>query len=382
MNQLVYNEMLVENSTMYLSSIKRINKTKAKVEFKQYRKNSLYYLVKLNFKKHKSTPLSIEYKIFSFIEENLDDILVGTVLKLVDIKEKFDELILTHFDYKKNIVDFYGLQIPIKDIKISPYEFSINFFDNEDIIQPKLRKIKDILQEFLFKYKLLDQNQKKLIISSVKNKLCPYCSRNYINLIEGITHNMGINLDHYYSQKDYPLFAISFFNLIPSCQPCNSAFKGGEELDDNYIHPNKDSLDSAKFILKLLHKKERFNVLYFLDDNSFEIDYTRNIKANFKEVDYSKFNESAKFFKIKTIYNAHKDIVQRTLIDYYVYQEGEVLDSIQKTFPMLNLQHKTLGIGISKEESFYLPFGKLKYDVLFTLLDKRVNKDTNYNDVF
>ncbi|MDM1465332.1 hypothetical protein [Myroides odoratimimus] len=131
-----------------------------------------------------------------------------------------------------------------------------------------------------------------------------------------------------------------------------------------------------------LHKKKNFRVLYFLDDTSFEIGYTRNISKDFNEDYYNKFKKSAGFFKIQNIYNAHKDVVKRTLIDYYVYQEGEVLNSIQKTFPMLNLQYKALGIGSNKEDWFYVPFGKLKYDILSELLKSKVSYHTNYRELF
>lgn len=382
MNQLVYNDLLKENTTLYLSSIKKAKKTKPEIDFKQYRKNSLYYLVKLNLEKQKKNLESIEYSIFSFIEKNLDDILIGSVLKLEDLKERFEELILTHLSYKKIIANFYGLQIPLKDIKISPYELKINFFDDEGLSEPKIKTLRDILQIDLFKYNSLNKEDRKLIITSVKNKLCPYCSRNYINLIDGVTHNMGINLDHYYGKSNYPLFAISFFNLIPSCQPCNSAFKGRIDFDSSFIHPVKDNIDSGKFTLKLTKVEGQYSVLYFLNQSNFEVDYAPNYSKKYKELDYYKFKKSVDFFQLKKIYNAHKDVVQRTLLDYYVYQEGGVLKSIQKTFPKLNLKHKALGISTSKKDWSELPFGKLRYDILTTLIDKKVNELTDYNDVF
>lgn len=357
MNQIVYKKGIKEKLLVYLIHITNKLKVKQpKHKYNKYYKGSLFYFINLNLERHSIDKTNEVYLFFEFLDQNIEDILVGNVQTLKDINELFESKF-------KNLNEIY-------------------FYQCEHESSPTLKNKKDILNNYLFSYDKLNAKEKRLIISSVKNKLCPYCSRNYINLIDGVTHNMGINLDHYYGKSKYPLLAISFFNLIPSCQPCNSAFKGKIEFDSSFIHPVEDNINSGKFTLKLTKVDGQYSVLYFLDQNNFEIDYTPNYGKKYKEINYYKFKKSVDFFKLREIYNAHKDVVQRTLIDYYVYQEGEVLDSIQKTFPMLNLQHKTLGIGISKEESFYLPFGKLKYDVLSTLLDKKVNKNTNYNDIF
>ncbi|AJH14534.1 hypothetical protein [Myroides profundi] len=364
MNQIVYQLNIKEKLDEYLSFIMGLNNKKkdsGKKEFELYKSDSLYYKIKLNyFKQNKLKDKSNSFLLFEFLNKNLDDIIIGNVDKLLKINSEYEEL-----------------------CEAFPDPFMVEFYSKPTQRKAELIDLSVLLEENLFCYKkVLKLNRRKLIISSIKNKLCPYCSRNYINLIDGVTHNMGINLDHYYSKNDYPLLGISFYNLIPSCQPCNSAFKNKRELDDSYIHPIKDRLDSAKYTLKLLSDKENFNVLYFLDQNSFEIDYSRNINALFKESDYAKFDKSAKFFKLINIYNAHKEVVQRALIDYYVYQEGEVLESIQKTFPKLNLKHKALGISTSKKDWSELPFGKVRYDILSELVQNKVDTHTDYLKVF
>lgn len=52
---------------------------------------------------------------------------------------------------------------------------------------------------------------------------CVYCNRNYTSTVEKITRPQ---FDHYFSQTQHPLLALSFFNLIPSCAICNSNIKG------------------------------------------------------------------------------------------------------------------------------------------------------------
>lgn len=357
MNQIVYKKDIKEKLQVYLIQITNKLKVKqSKRKYNKYYKGSLFYLINLNLQRHSVDETNKNYIFFEFLDQNIENILVGNVQTLKDINKLFESKF-------KNLNEIYFYQCE--------YESS-----------PTLKTKKDILNNYLFSYDKLKANEKRLIISSVKNKLCPYCSRNYINLIDGVSHNMGINLDHYYGKSNYPLLAISFFNLIPSCQPCNSAFKGRIEFDSSFIHPVKDNINSGRFTLKLTKVEGQYSVLYFLNQSNFEIDYAPNYSKKYKELDYYKFKKSVDFFQLKKIYNAHKDVVQRTLIDYYVYQEGGVLKSIQKTFPKLNLKHKALGISTSKKDWSELPFGKLKYDIFSTLLDNKVDNETNYDDIF
>jgi hypothetical protein len=53
-----------------------------------------------------------------------------------------------------------------------------------------------------------------------------------------------LDIDHFFSKVYYPYFAISFFNLIPSCHDCNSSDKRDLEFNINtHIHPYVDSFD-------------------------------------------------------------------------------------------------------------------------------------------
>lgn len=52
-------------------------------------------------------------------------------------------------------------------------------------------------------------------------RTCPYCNRNYTFTIFKKGHMIRPEYDHFYGKADYPLLAVSFFNLIPSCHTCN-----------------------------------------------------------------------------------------------------------------------------------------------------------------
>lgn len=86
---------------------------------------------------------------------------------------------------------------------------------------------------------------------------CPYCNDNKLNIIElQIDSKAYLELDHFYSKSQNPFFAVSFFNLIPSCHDCNSSDKGDKPFSiETHIHPYHEAFDEAylfKISLKAL----------------------------------------------------------------------------------------------------------------------------------
>lgn len=52
-------------------------------------------------------------------------------------------------------------------------------------------------------------------------KTCPYCNRLYTFTLNSDNGKTAPEYDHFYNKSDYPLFAVSFYNLVPSCPVCN-----------------------------------------------------------------------------------------------------------------------------------------------------------------
>ncbi len=85
---------------------------------------------------------------------------------------------------------------------------------------------------------------------------CPYCNDNKVSIVQNNTsskHKLYFQLDHFYSKSKNPHFAVSFFNLIPSCSICNSTEKGDKEFSiSTHIHPYYKSFnDIYKFEVPL-----------------------------------------------------------------------------------------------------------------------------------
>lgn len=64
------------------------------------------------------------------------------------------------------------------------------------------------------------------IVEKTDMKVCPYCNISY-------TYNRGSSvtaqLDHFFPKAEYPVFALCFYNLIPSCSACNKMKLDGME---------------------------------------------------------------------------------------------------------------------------------------------------------
>lgn len=76
---------------------------------------------------------------------------------------------------------------------------------------------------------------------------CPYCNDNKVSIVKDsakTNHKLYFQLDHFYSKSKNPYFAVSFFNLIPSCSLCNSTEKGDKDFSIlTHIHPYHESFN-------------------------------------------------------------------------------------------------------------------------------------------
>ncbi|WP_059106080.1 HNH endonuclease [Shouchella shacheensis] len=149
--------------------------------------------------------------------------------------------------------------------------------------------------------------------------VCPYCNRMYTFTVGGQGGNLTRpELDHYYPISKFPIFALSFFNLIPSCKVCNSSIKKSDYLNINeYLHPYIDSLDPAYTFdfrskdLKAMEGKNKNN----------EIFINRNDSTNRKSDNF------LKKFSIEPIYGHHKEVVP-TFIKKHKHYPDSVINEL------------------------------------------------------
>lgn len=73
--------------------------------------------------------------------------------------------------------------------------------------------------------------------------VCPYCNRNYIYNTKSLRTS---EFDHFFPKEKYPILALCFYNLIPSCKTCNHI--KSDEIYDELLNPYDNKLEYDTFL--------------------------------------------------------------------------------------------------------------------------------------
>lgn len=195
----------------------------------------------------------------------------------------------------------------------------------------------------------MNENAKKVLISNLKVIVCPYCNRNYVFSDENIN---TCELDHFIPKSIYPIFASSFYNLIPSCPYCNKK-KGSNEF---IIYPHKQTTSTDK-LMKFSYKILGSEYLTDLDDLDIELSVLDEA-----------YQCQASILRLEDLYKHHKDIVQDVLKKRYVFSDA-YMESLCKEFPMLfetqkDIEELIYGVSTKKEEYGKRPLTKMIQDIV------------------
>lgn len=192
------------------------------------------------------------------------------------------------------------------------------------------------------------------LLNIINQDTCTYCNRNYT--LQIVPNRSRAELDHWFSKETFPLLALSFYNLIPSCHSCNH-LKLNNVIDDTFAHPYTIIEENQKF---------KFSFNYINIDNKFDIKL--EVEEN------SKMDSSLKDFKIKEIYNTHSEKELKDLLDLrYKYSKNYLDILLNKTFSGLSMSKEEayrmiFGIEIKEEDYHKRPFSKFKHDIIEELL--------------
>ncbi|AWW00449.1 HNH endonuclease domain-containing protein [Arcticibacterium luteifluviistationis] len=120
-----------------------------------------------------------------------------------------------------------------------------------------------LLSETIFNYAFFRGSEfcKELFkIIGFESATCPYCNDNKLNIVKLRSNSSAVtklkaylDLDHFYPKSLNPFFAVSFFNLVPSCHDCNSGDKGDKPFSiETHINPYHEAFDdNYKFRISL-----------------------------------------------------------------------------------------------------------------------------------
>jgi hypothetical protein len=307
---------------------------KIKRDFDDLSKKHFLELKPLFEKRINEMDLVSEKDLNKFLEDNIEKIIIS----------KPEELLKLETEYLK-IKSFSQTIKFTKSIKSISYIFDYVFF----------REAKSFPAYYTTKYN-------SFILSKLLNiNVCPYCNRNFTNTVfkksgEKITRP---DFDHFFSQKDHPILALSFYNLIPSCQICNSRLKGDTEFNlKDYFHPYINGFED----------EVSFNYLPNSTLGAYGVQDKFSIFFEEKSHKYSdKLKSSQEVFKYKEIYEYHGDIIEELVAKIYKGSQT-YLDSVRASFPGLNISEKEMyrlayGNYMDEKDHEKRPFAKLTKDI-------------------
>ena len=242
-----------------------------------------------------------------------------------------------------------------------------NFIDKEPRLAEYLKK----------SYDKIDSEQRKKIIDLKNISVCPYCNRNYINSTHKMLHcnncnqdlfviddvekecpgcNQEINgqtkvvntaqLDHFFPKDSYPLFAVSFYNLIPSCYSCNHV-KSNKDLEYS-PYDTSFPFDDVKFTY----------ILKSVDEIKIKID-SHNID----------FKNGIRDLGIEELYQSHIDVVNELIWKKEVYTDSyredlsEILNQTNLELSKAEVSRFITGHYTDKENYGKRPLSKMVTDI-------------------
>lgn len=166
--------------------------------------------------------------------------------------------------------------------------------------------------------------------------VCPYCNANFtITVKDSVGRKIARPaFDHFFGKASFPMLAISFYNLIPSCNICNSDIKGSSLLAlDTHFHPFIHSIESDLSFTTIIRS---YGGAYGFDD-----DFDLNVTALANSSQRERVENHLDAFRIVDIYQYRKGFAAEVMKRNYSLS-GSYMESLTAAFPELNLSKADL----------------------------------------
>ena len=121
----------------------------------------------------------------------------------------------------------------------------------------------DVLVQY---YELAAKKYGSKLVDALHVRTCPYCNRQFIYSFKGVRKERP-ELDHFLPKNDYPVFCLSFYNLIPVCHSCNH-----EKLEDRLmVNPYVNGFGSKFMITDKKGNKLSKSKIYHLTEKEINL---------------------------------------------------------------------------------------------------------------
>lgn len=189
---------------------------------------------------------------------------------------------------------------------------------------------------------------------------CPYCNAQYTKTISKGKNSFRPTFDHFFPQKNYPILALSFYNLIPSCSTCNSKKKeNGYDLN-HYFHPYIHEIEPDLRVTWFPKKSLTANFLA----EDFDLKIVPTKSTNKERIDNHLF-----LFQLNTLYEKYKDEAAEILTKQLSYPESYKTTIRELLCKAGNFSHAELnrliyGNYVESKDLLKRPLSKLTKDFL------------------
>ena len=237
---------------------------------------------------------------------------------------------------------------------------------------------KQNLLKTIFDYTIFRKYRKTIIngfwlSENLGIECCPYCNRNHTSSHQTFYQNIKNEsqekyvfpeFDHFYPKEKNPVLALSFYNLIPSCNICNSHFKNGRD-PEKVFHPYKQ-VGHNHFSFKGFPND--VSTLYGAGK-----DITLGFEYNCDVETETEIKKSIDFFGIKDSYEkCHSNLIEDIIYKRLAFSDRYIIE-LQKTYKIsFEEAYKILFETYFEDDKHYKrPFSKLKKDIFKNLNPKK-----------
>lgn len=231
-----------------------------------------------------------------------------------------------------------------------------DFIKNAPIEQFKnISNFENYKEEIL---KIQNDRNNQINEEEIKNNLNGFFEKIEKHFQESFKTSNGFTLDHVIDKGTHPYFALSLFNLVPSCYTCNSKLKRSENIGEN-ISPSADK----KFDF---HQKVKFKTYLSTNNDTLQIEKIEDIEIFLKEYDTNqKYKKYIEVFRLDERYRYHRNRVIEMIDKRKRYPDSRIRELATQTNQTFAQVKKDLfGDYWIKEEDFHKrPLSKLTHDI-------------------
>ena len=218
-----------------------------------------------------------------------------------------------------------------------------------------LKRLNDIIKKII-SYDFFDAEFRRALFARMDVKVCPYCNHQYVFSMSGGQY-LG-DIDHILPQSIYALFALSIWNLVPSCKTCNQSHKRNAVVDILYPTISGFGQDAIFWV-------EHGSIQSFRGESS-NFEYKWMIKNGVDKAKKIKIEENIKLFSLNELYSDHKAIIKDVLRKKYYFDE-RFMEDYRKRLNISSeddINYSIYGCSLNPEKFKDEVLSKMKYDIV------------------